>query len=86
MDEFFVALARFDWKDGWQFMATRSSSTDDEIFKLSRIYARGWNAANTMSANDYSQINPAKLTALNPYASEPQRSRWNDGFQAAIRK
>lgn len=60
--------------------------TDAEIFKLSRVYAQGWNAANTISAKDYSKLNPARMTALNPYTSEPQRSRWNDGFQAAIQK
>ena len=49
-------------------------------------YAQGWNAANAFSANDYSKLMPAKMTALNPYAAEPQRSRWNDGFQAAMQK
>lgn len=60
--------------------------TDAEIFQLSRIYAQGWNAANTISANDYSQLNPARMTALNPYVADPQRSRWNAGFQAATQK
>lgn len=60
--------------------------TDVEIFKLSRVYAQGWNAANTISASDYSKLSPAKLTALKPYAAEPQWSRWNYGFQAAIQK
>ena len=59
---------------------------DSEIFKLSRIYAQGWNAANTISTNDFSQLDPAKTTALNPYVAEPQRSRWSDGFRAALQK
>ena len=60
--------------------------TDAEIFKLSRIYAQGWNAANMISANAYSELDTVKTAALNPYAMEPQRSRWSDGFQAAIQK
>ena len=60
--------------------------TDVEIFKVSRIYAQGWNAANTISANDYGDLDHVKTAALNPYAVEPQRSRWSDGFQAAIQK
>ena len=60
--------------------------TDAEIFKLSRIYAQGWNAANTISASAYSELDTVKTAALNPYSAEPQRSRWNDGFRAAFRK
>jgi hypothetical protein len=60
--------------------------TDQSIFKLSRIYAQGWNAANKIPANDFSELDPAKAAALNPYSSEPERSRWSDGFREAIRK
>lgn len=58
--------------------------TDVEIFKLSRVYAQGWNAANTISANEYSELDPVKTAALNPSPAEPERSRWSDGFRAAI--
>jgi hypothetical protein len=60
--------------------------TDTEIFKLSRIYAQGWNAANTISSNEYGELDPLKTAALNPYVAEPKRSRWNSGFQDAIQK
>ena len=60
--------------------------TDTTVFKLSRIYAKGWNTASRMPANEYSELDPAKVAELNPHASEPERSRWNDGFREAIRK
>jgi len=40
-------------------------------FRLSRIYAQGWNAARTMAVQD------------NPYPTEPERGRWNAGFASA---
>ena len=44
-------------------------------FRLSRVYAQGWNAAR------------AALTAdgavANPYTAEPERSRWQAGFSQA---
>jgi hypothetical protein len=38
-------------------------------FRQSRIYAEGWKAAR----------GPTK-SARNPYASEPERSRWFEGY------
>jgi hypothetical protein len=44
-------------------------------FRLSRIYAQGWNAARAAGTADGA---PA-----NPYAAEPERSRWQAGFSQA---
>ncbi|HWY60642.1 MAG TPA: hypothetical protein VNW15_01955 [Rhizomicrobium sp.] len=50
-------------------------------FRQSRIYAEGWNAARTMSASVPSHS--AEPPPPNPYPSDPERSRWNEGFAAA---
>jgi ribosome modulation factor len=42
-------------------------------FRLSRIYAQGWNAART-----------ANGAAANPYTAEPERSRWQAGYSQAL--
>jgi hypothetical protein len=44
-------------------------------FQLSRIYAQGWNAARTGAMS--------REAVFNPYCSEPERSRWQQGFAAA---
>ena len=51
---------------------------DREAFRLSRVYAAGWNAAlrgRTGAA--------AAAGRRNPYTSEPEKSRWNEGFRGA---
>ena len=50
-------------------------------FRLSRVYAQGWNAARQLSAN--TRTNAATMAALNPYTSEPERTRWDQGFANA---
>jgi hypothetical protein len=50
-------------------------------FRQSRIYAEGWNAARTLSKT-LPPGSPESVVA-NPYISEPERSRWNEGFAAA---
>jgi hypothetical protein len=44
-------------------------------YSLSRIYAQGWNHARTASPNEG--------VKANPYATEPERTRWNEGYAAA---
>jgi hypothetical protein len=41
-------------------------------YRLSRIYAEGWNCARTDSRK-------ADVTS-NPYRSEPEQTRWNAGY------
>jgi hypothetical protein len=58
--------------------------TVDRTFLLSRIYAEGWNAAIHLPATECDDLNLWKVAALNPYADEPERSRWSDGFAKAL--
>ncbi|HEV2560793.1 MAG TPA: hypothetical protein VGT78_01505 [Rhizomicrobium sp.] len=53
-------------------------------FQLSRIFAEGWNAAGKLSAEE--AADPARLTALNPYVADPEKTRWNEGFAKALAK
>ena len=50
-------------------------------FRLSRVYAEGWNAARQLSAHE--RAGAATMAALNPYTSEPERTRWDQGFVKA---
>ena len=50
-----------------------TETADKLAFRLSRIYAEGWNTARRMDAD----------AALNPYHTEPERTRWNKGFAEA---
>ena len=43
----------------------------NDAFRLSRVYAQGWNAARTLQKT------------VNPYEAEPERSRWQAGFTGA---
>ncbi len=52
-------------------------AADVTDFRLSRIYAEGWNAARQLSANSRADA------ATNPYTSEPERTRWFQGFENA---
>jgi hypothetical protein len=57
----------------------------DAAFRLSRIYAEGWNKARKLSANESDDLDLRRVAALNPYAAEPERTRWSEGFAKAIR-
>ena len=46
-------------------------------FRQSRVYAEGWNAGRRSKE-------PAEMLVLNPYRSDPERSRWNEGFTEAM--
>ncbi len=62
----------------------RENSASDGAFRLSRIYAEGWNTAKKVSFNDGGEFDTARVQALSPYKTEPQRSRWIEGFTKAI--
>ena len=59
-------------------------STVTDSFRLSRIFAQGWNAANGMSTNERDGFELSGIEARNPYASEPERGRWSEGFAKAL--
>jgi hypothetical protein len=42
-------------------------------FRLSRVYAQGWNLARTLKGSEQA----------NPYSAEPERGRWQAGFADA---
>jgi ribosome modulation factor len=48
--------------------------SDLSAFRRSRIYAQGWNAARAPRKN-----------AINPYTSEPEKSRWDEGYANALK-
>jgi ribosome modulation factor len=58
----------------------------DTDFRLSRIYAEGWRAARNRPASECDRLEPQHVAQLNPYADEPARSRWTEGFTKAIRE
>jgi hypothetical protein len=60
------------------------SVATEGTFRLSRIYAEGWNAANRLSTGEVDAIDPARLASRNPYVLEAERSRWTSGFTAAL--
>ena len=56
---------------------------DQAGFKLSRVYAEGWNMARKISQ---AGKNPADVDSdrLNPYSSDPEHARWDEGFAGAL--
>lgn len=56
----------------------------DADFHLSRVYAGGWKTALALSVHECEEMNPERAAALNPHTTEPERSRWADGFSQAI--
>ena len=53
-------------------------------FKLSRIYAEGWNAAKKLPLDAHAALDAGRLADLNPYTHKSEKARWNDGFRAAL--
>jgi len=47
-----------------------------EAFRLSRIYAEGWNFARMDL--------PERGITSNPYVGEPERTRWLEGYAKAL--
>ena len=55
-------------------------------FRLSRLYAEGWNVANKLTSDESSDFDAQKMAALNPYADDPERAKWSEGFSAFMKK
>ena len=62
----------------------RAATIELSAFKLSRIFAEGWNAARDLSTEASDKLTLRAMTALNPYGNEPERSRWVEGFTKAL--
>ena len=58
--------------------------TSTETFRLSRIYAEGWKAANRFATREVEALDLGKLATLNPYTLEPDRTLWTSGFTEAL--
>jgi hypothetical protein len=58
--------------------------TDATAFQLSRVYAAGWSAANKLTADERDAAALEPISKLNPYRTDPQRARWQDGFRDAL--
>jgi hypothetical protein len=56
----------------------------DTAFRLSRVYAEGWNAAHRLSKDGSADLDSRQVETLNPYAAEPEKSRWSAGFAKAV--
>ena len=55
-----------------------------EAYRLSRIQAEGWNAAHRIAASALDRLGGNQIESLNPYASDPERTRWRAGFTSAL--
>jgi hypothetical protein len=63
---------------------TSKGATASEAYRLSRIQAEGWNAAHRVAASTLDRLDGTQIESLNPYASDPERTRWNAGFTSAL--
>lgn len=64
-------------------MACEATVTDLSAYRVRRAYEAGWNRAHELSGGERTHIDLCGIEALNPYAAEPERSHWNDGFTKA---
>jgi hypothetical protein len=53
-------------------------------FQLSRIYAKGWQAGMTSDVQDPEFDRAAAAESLNPCEAPAERTRWEEGFSAAV--
>ena len=58
--------------------------TGDASFKLSRVFAEGWNVASKLTAAESENCDAHHMATLNPYADDPEMTRWNEGFVKAL--
>jgi hypothetical protein len=60
--------------------------TERDDFRLSRVYAQGWNAAGKMTPAQRVTLERGGIAALNPYpyADKAERERWAEGFGRAL--
>lgn len=62
--------------------AARISTGD--AYQLSRVQAEGWNAAHRIGASTLESLDAPQIESLNPYACDPERTRWSTGFTSAL--
>jgi hypothetical protein len=74
LSQIFPAFA--GWRPSGSKGTSMKASANQTAFRLSRIYAQGWNAARGPEADE----------PVNPYPAEPERERWAAGFAHAQTK
>ena len=57
---------------------------NNDAFRLSRVEAHGWNAAQRVMASEARPPDDARIARLNPHATDPERARWCVGFKNAM--
>ena len=58
-----------------------SAPSAAEAYRLSRVQAEGWNAAHRIGASTLDTFDGTQIESLNPYALDPERTRWCAGFR-----
>ncbi len=59
--------------------------TGPSAYRLSRIYAEGWNTARKLSQKEKQNgLTPTAIANLNPYGTDPERTRWAKGFNESM--
>ena len=53
-------------------------------YRLSRIQAEGWTAAHRIAVSALDKLDGTQIELLNPYKSDPERTRWSAGFANAL--
>jgi len=57
--------------------------SDYEHRRLKRVFAQGWTACERLSTGQRRVMEADGSAGLHPYKAEPERTRWNEGFDAA---
>jgi hypothetical protein len=81
-----VRQARLRQADGSAVTASPmpGRAHDADAYRLSRIQAEGWNAARVIAASALDKLDATQIELLNPYKSDPERTRWSTGFTSAL--
>ena len=80
-----VHSARLSQTDGSAMTASpMPRGAHDDAYRLSRIQAEGWNAAHVIDASALDKLDATQVEILNPYACDPERTRWRTGFTSAL--
>lgn len=56
---------------------------DDHGFRMSRVYAEGWNTARRISGMGGDPMEQDR-ERLNPYSDGPKHTRWDEGYCGAF--
>ena len=60
------------------------TTMENDDFRLSRIEAEGWSAAQRYMADEEVRPDDIRVADFNPYGGGAARSRWAAGFRKAV--